>query len=65
MATLPAYNPVTPHLALIPGGLRHGLMIRIKGQMNHGGNRLVCIYYNIYCLTIVYIHIYVYKSCKS
>jgi len=39
MATLPVYNPLIPYLALIPGGLRHGVMIRIKGQMTAHHNR--------------------------
>jgi len=39
MATLPAYNPEIPYLGLIPGGVRHGTIIRINGLMPYGGNR--------------------------
>jgi len=38
MATLPAYNPQIPYLGLIPGGVRHGTLIRINGTMPYGGN---------------------------
>jgi len=39
MATLPAYNPEIPYLGLIPGGIRHGTMIRINGNTPYGGTR--------------------------
>ncbi|GAB0089503.1 Galectin [Sergentomyia squamirostris] len=39
MATIPVYNPVSPFLGLIPGGLRVGQMIRVKGIINYHGNR--------------------------
>jgi len=39
MSTLPVYNPEIPYLGLIPGGIRHGSMIRINGTMPYGGNR--------------------------
>jgi hypothetical protein len=39
MATIPISSPVVPFLGLIPGGLSIGRMIRIKGQMNHSGER--------------------------
>jgi len=35
MAQLPASYPNIPYLGLIPGGLRHGLMIRVTGEMLH------------------------------
>lgn len=35
MAQLPASYPSIPYLGAIPGGLYHGLMIRINGEMNH------------------------------
>jgi len=41
MATLPAYNPEIPYLGLIPGGVRAGTMIRVKGSMNYGGHRFM------------------------
>lgn len=39
MATIPVYSPVVPFLGLIPGGLRHGSMVRIKGIINNHGER--------------------------
>lgn len=39
MATVPVYSPVVPFLGLIPGGLRHGSMVRIKGIINNHGER--------------------------
>lgn len=41
MAQLPASYPSIPYLGAIPGGLYHGLMIRINGEMNHH-DRFVC-----------------------
>lgn len=38
MATIPIYNPVTPFLGRIPGGLRPSLMVRLKGKI-HGSGR--------------------------
>ncbi|XP_001657305.2 galectin-9 isoform X2 [Aedes aegypti] len=39
MATVPVYSPVVPFLGLVPGGLRHGSMVRIKGIINNHGER--------------------------
>lgn len=39
MATVPVFSPVVPFLGLIPGGLRHGSMLRIKGIINNHGER--------------------------
>ncbi|XP_065093887.1 galectin-9-like [Ochlerotatus camptorhynchus] len=39
MATIPVYSPMVPFLGLIPGGIRHGSMVRIKGIINNHGER--------------------------
>lgn len=39
MATIPVYSPTIPFLGLIPGGLRPGSMVRIKGVINNHGER--------------------------
>lgn len=39
MATLPVYSPTIPFLGLVPGGLRPGSMVRIKGVINNHGER--------------------------
>ncbi|XP_058832804.1 uncharacterized protein LOC131690797 isoform X2 [Topomyia yanbarensis] len=39
MATIPVYSPTIPFLGLVPGGLRPGSMIRIKGVINNHGER--------------------------
>ncbi|XP_055595150.1 galectin-4-like [Uranotaenia lowii] len=39
MATIPVYSPTVPFLGLIPGGLRPGSMVRIKGVINNHGER--------------------------
>lgn len=39
MATIPVYSPTIPFLGLVPGGLRPGSMVRIKGVINNHGER--------------------------
>lgn len=39
MATIPIHSPVIPFLGLIPGGLSHGRMLRIKGIITKHGER--------------------------
>lgn len=39
MATIPVYSPTIPFLGLVPGGLRSGSMVRIKGVVNNHGER--------------------------
>lgn len=39
MATIPVYSPTIPFLGLVPGGLRPGSMVRIKGVVNNHGER--------------------------
>lgn len=33
------FQQTVPYLALIPGALYHGSMVRIKGTMHHGADR--------------------------
>lgn len=39
MATVPIHNPVVPFLGLIPGGMRNGLVLKIRGQIQGFSNR--------------------------
>ncbi|XP_055532236.1 galectin-4-like [Wyeomyia smithii] len=39
MATIPVYSPTIPFLGLVPGGLRPGSMINIRGVINNHGER--------------------------
>uniref|UniRef100_A0A0K8TRL3 Galectin n=1 Tax=Tabanus bromius TaxID=304241 RepID=A0A0K8TRL3_TABBR len=41
MAAIPVHNPTVPFLGTIPGGFRHGLMIRVKGHMHSMADRFV------------------------
>ncbi|CRK93063.1 CLUMA_CG006517, isoform A [Clunio marinus] len=41
MATIPIYNPIVPFLGAIPGGLRPGHIIKIKGRINGYDSRLM------------------------
>lgn len=39
MATVPIHNPVMPFLGQIPGGMRNGLVLKIRGQIQGLSNR--------------------------
>ena len=39
METIPINNPVVPFLGQIPGGMRNGLVLKIRGQIHGSSNR--------------------------
>jgi hypothetical protein len=47
MSTLPVYNPASPYVGKIMGGLQPGLMIRIKGKINGHDHRFVGINFKL------------------